>query len=257
MHATGSVMAPEAVLAAWRAAPDRASRSAAALRLARGVPSASQALEPLLEDPLDRALLGLDLPPDPAAESDLGRAVLAATAWIERDPTALDPRVAADLERRAQGSLLWWVPAARAHVACSPDRERQARRALASQDLPFVAPGELHPLQVEVLAVGDRLLEALHVDHVRRLTSLTAEALVLDARALGLWFWPNLRSLAQDRLARPLAALPTARRLVPGSLGLAAAYLARTGGDPAPALAQAGPADQLLFALATLADRSA
>lgn len=249
-------VALEHTLASWRLIANGASAPDVALRLARGNSGSVSALAPTCADPLARALLGLEPPPDPAGEPDLGRAVRAALAWAELDPARLDPKLAAAIEARAVGSLEWWVPAARAHALCSPAREREARRALAAQDLPYVAPGALHPVQVDVLAVGDRLLEALHVDHVRRLTTLVCEALVLDARALGLWFWPVLRSLSADRVERALVALPSARRLPPGARGLAAAYLGRIGLDAAPALREAGPLDQLLFALAAQADRS-
>lgn len=244
------------VLATWRAQPDAAPLSTAALRLAAAVPEAVAALDGRLTDPLHRALAGLDDPPDWRAEADLTRAALGALVAAEAgrvtDLVALEA-----LERAAEGHGGAWVPAATAHALASPARERQGRVLLSTQELPFAAPGALHPVMVEVLAVGDRVLPALHVDWVRKLTIFAADALPLDARALGLWFWPALRCLAPDRLLKPLQRLPSARRLPPGGRGLAAAYLGRVGGDADAALEGATDADLLIAALAVLGDREA
>ena len=249
-------MNADPVLAAWRAEPNPAPLSPAALRLAAAVPEAQETLSAQLTDPFLRALAGLEPAPDWRGEADLGRAALGALLWAEAersmDLTALDA-----LERATEGHATAWVPAATAHALASPARERRGRMLLSTQELPFAAPGELHPLMVEVLAVGDRVLPALHVDWVRKLTAFTADALPLDARALGLWFWPTLRCLAPDRLLRPLQRLPEARRLPPGARGQAAAYLARVGGDAEAALEGASPADLLIAALAILGDREA
>lgn len=230
----------------------------AALRLARGVPEAREILRQSLTKSFDRALAGLEEPPDFRVEADPGRAALAALCAAERcleGGKAVDLGALRALEDRLRGAGDQ-VLVAQARVLVDPDREREARRALASQDLPYVMPGVIHPLQVEILAAGDRVLPALHVDHVRKLTVLVAEILPLDARAVGLWFWPVLRALAPERLRAPLSKLPSARRLPPGGRGLAAAYLSRLGGDVEAALVEAGPADRLLAALAVLGDRS-
>ena len=78
------------------------------------------------------------------------------------------------------------------------------RRALSAQELPYVFPGELDPLMVDVLAAGEKVLPALHVDWIRKLTDWIAPALAQDCKHLGLWFWPVLRSLDPGRLGRPL-----------------------------------------------------
>jgi hypothetical protein len=121
------------------------------------------------------------------------------------------------------------VPAARIHVLTSEPRERAARMALSDQDLPYVFPGELHPLMVEILAVGDRALTALHVDWMRKLSGWVVEALALDLRCAGLWFWPHLRFLSEKRLALTLRKLVRLRRGRPGSRGLVVAYHHKVG----------------------------
>lgn len=241
----------DATLRAFLAKPDRGLLSPACLRLGRRLPAVGQALDPLLDDPLDRALLGLGPAP---AESEPLRAVLSAVAVVDGGGTIPD---AAQIEALVQGDARCWPLAAQVHAACSVQRERQARMRLSVQELPYVFPGELDPLVVDILAVGARVMPALHVDWARKLTGLAADALVLDCRALGLWFWPVLRSLATPVLVRPLARLKRARRLPAGGLGLAAAYASRVGAPVAPLLADAGPADQLLAALAIIGDRPA
>lgn len=244
-----------ALLAAWADQPDVQLLSPAALRLARAVPETRPVLDGLLHDPVDRALAGLGPAPDWRTEQDPNRAAL--VALVEAEAGArLDHDALARLEARSVGVPGAWVLAAQARALADPAREREARRTLAHQELPYAMPGQLHPLMVEVLAAGDRVLPALHVDWVRKLTAFAAEALILDARALGLWFWPVLRALSPERLRPALARLPDGRRLPPGGKGLAAAYLFRVGGDWERALVNGGPADRLLAALAVLGDRS-
>ena len=62
--------------------------------------------------------------------------------------------------------------------------------ALSDQNLPYVFPGELHPLQIDIFAVGDKVLPALHVDWVRKLTSLAAQAIeqrLSSSSCVGTW----------------------------------------------------------------------
>ncbi|MCB9780491.1 MAG: hypothetical protein H6742_18135 [Alphaproteobacteria bacterium] len=242
----------DAVLAAFLAQDRPDPLPPAGLRLARALPAVVAHLDPREDDPVRRALLGLDAPPDPADLDDLGRAVLSGVAAMDGGQAVAG---ADQLEARAEGDPTWWALAAQVAVASDVEREQAARMRLSVQDLPYVFPGDLHAVQIEVLAVGPRVMPALHVDWARKLSGLAADALVLDLRALGLWFWPVLRSLATDRLTRPVAKLPTARRLPSGALGIAAAYAFRVGVPWAPALKKADDLDRLLAALAIIGDR--
>ena len=107
---------------------------------------------------------------------------------------------------------------------------------------------------IDILACGERILPSLHVDWVRKLTGLVANAMILDCRVLGLWFLPILDVLDERKLLRPILAIERARKLSPGSLGLAALYLDRLGQPTAPMLRQASPTDLLLLALGQAAD---
>lgn len=242
----------DAVLQAW--SPDHASLSPMVLRLARRVPQLHHRLDPLLSVPVDRALAGLGPAPSPGLQPDLRGAILACQAIMDGGGS-VPAGIGVDLERRAQGDLRWWVPAVRIHVFSSPERERQVRMDLSQQDLPYVFPGDLHALQVELLAGGDRVVQALHVDWLRKLTTFAADALILDARAGGLWFWPVLRFLDDRKLSRPLGKLARARKIPSGGRGMLAAYLARLGGDPAKLLGAGDPHDQLVCALALASER--
>lgn len=246
-------MQPDAVLDAWIADPDPTLLSPAALRLARRVPTMAAALDGVLVDPLERALAGLGPVPD-VDGGDLREAVLAGQARADGGER-LDPLVMAALEEAARGDATWWVPAARLHVLSSEARERQARMALSEGDLPYVFPGELHPLMVDALAVGDRVLTALHVDWMRKLTGWLADALVIDLRQRGLWFWPQLRFLSERKILRPIQKQQRLRRGQPGSKGLATGYLYKVGGDWRKAAAALEGADALHAALAVASDR--
>ncbi len=245
-------MQPDDILDPWCAAPDLSLLSPAALRLARRVPSVRAVLDDVLTDPLERALAGVGDPPAPGA--DLASRVQVAQATADRG-AALDPVRMAALEADAEGDPEWWVPAARLHVLASEDRERLGRMRLSDQDLPYVFPGELHPLMVETLAVGDRVLTALHVDWMRKLTGWVADALVLDLRQRGLWFWPDLRFLSERKLAPVLRKQQRIRRGRPGTRGLMVAYHYRTGQEWRRLMTGLEPADAFHAALGVASDR--
>jgi hypothetical protein len=245
----------DATLETWLADPDREGLSTAALRLARKVPRVQLRLEGLLDDGLARALAGLEDAPDPTVETDLGRCIWASQACADAGK-AVPIDFLADLEERATRDLQWWVPAARLHAMASPERERAAMMALSVQVVPYVFPGDLHPLQVDALAVADRVFTALHIDWLRKLTTFLGDVLVLDARCMGFWFWPHIDVLDPKKLQRPLGKVVEARKIAPGGRGMVAAYLARMGVDPEAVLAGGTRNDRWMAALAIASVRS-
>lgn len=251
-----------AALRAELAAPSLDALSLPALRLARRVPGASAALSALPLRPIQRALCGAEPPPAlPEPEDDVEHATLVGLCHLDAGAPLPGPW-AARLEAAASGDRAWWVPAARLHHAADLERERHSRMRLSEQDLPYVFPGELHPLMVDVLASADRVFTALHVDWMRKLTAWAADALPADQAAVGLWFWPVLRFMDERSLNGPLSKLARSRRAPPGGRGLAAAYAHRNGLGPAElrepaAFARLDPADRLLLALAVLSDHRA
>ncbi len=242
-----------AVLEDWLAEGGQP-ESDAELRLIRRLPTFAARLNPAGLDPIQRALAGLDEPP--SLEGDLTQRIRIAVARLD-GRLENDPVVMAALEEEAQasGDPHMWMTAARLHSVASIPREAEARMALSDQALPYVFPGEIDPLMVHLLAAGERILPALHVDWIRKLTVWLGPALTLDCKCGGLWFWPVLRSLDAGKLARPLAKLATLR-LPKGGYGLAAAYCRRIGLDDAPLLEAGGDEDRRIAALAFLGDAS-
>ncbi len=232
----------------WLKRPDLTLMIDPALRLARRVPAVQAVLEGLLDDPIARALAGLP-GPAPVAGSLRDRVRLGIAA-VDGGSGIPDPGA---LEEAARHDPAWWVPAARIHALTVPERERAGRMALSEQSIPYVFPGDLHPMQVEIFAVGDRVLPALHVDWVRKLSGLAVEAVRLDCASLGMWTLPLLDVLDSAMLIRTLTSMRRLRRLPPGGVGLAAIYLERLGRPAASLLAAAGPTDRLLLDLARAA----
>ena len=242
-----------AELARFATHPEPALLSPGLLGLARKVEPLRPALDATLADPLHRALAGLGPAPDPAAEADPARALWAATARQDAGQ-AVDPALARRLAEAVADDPALAVPGLRLWVRADPARERAARAALSEQELPYVFPGDLHPLSIELLASADRVMTALHVDWARKLTAWVAEALPADARAMGLWFWPHLRFLDERELIKPLRQLERPRRAPPGAAGLAFAYQHRIGLDYGPALMRADPQSRLVAAIAIASD---
>ena len=222
--------------------------SDAALRIARQVPSLASPLSKLPLDPVQRALAGVE-PAEMPPGSSLADRVRIGIA----QGTALDVATAAALESDASGDGVWWVPAARLHAQVSTDRERDGRMALSDQNLPYVFPGELHPLQIDIFALGDKVLPALHVDWVRKLTSLAAQAIEQDCQVLGMWSHPLLGILEERSVVRAIQRVRRSRRMPPGARGLAAMYLEELGHDSGRMLQDPTPADTLIVELARLA----
>jgi hypothetical protein len=103
---------------------------------------------------------------------------------------------------------------------------------------------------VHLLAAGDRVLPALHIDWTRKLTKWVSDLIALDLTHLGLWFWPILDSMDPDRLARPMPRLAKRNRGPAGAIGLAVAYCHNIGIPGDLLLERCGPDDRLLAALA-------
>lgn len=238
----------------WARSPEAAWLSPGILRRARKVPQLQAALDGLLERPSWRALAGLEPgapAPGDASEDDLWFAVAALDAGRAPAPDQARALAAAHAE---DPELC--VPALRLWVWTDPARENRARAALSEQDLPYVFPGELHPLSIELLASADRVMTALHVDWMRKLTGWSADALPADARARGFWFWPHLRFLDEKRLAGPLRKLGRIRRAPPGAQGMALAYQHRIGMDVQRAFDRAAPAERFVCAVGVASDRA-
>ena len=216
-------------------------------RLIRRLPWVQQALSGVSHDRIDAAMMGLS--PAPTATGTLTDRVRSAQAGA-----VLGVHELAELEAEAQAEdePHLWVSAARLHALASPEREASARRALSAQELPYVFPGELDAMMIDVLAAGEKVLPALHVDWIRKLTDWIAPALAQDCKSLGLWFWPVLRSLDSGRLGRPLDRL-AATDMSPGGKGTVVIYAERLGVDLPSLTSPMCALDERIASLARLA----
>ena len=220
------------------------------LRLIRRLRWLVEALDGRISDHTERAMIGLDHPEGSSLTMN-ERWRVAISQWgggLEGDKAAM-----AELEEAFQGDPTHWIPSARLHASVNLGREAAARMSLSNQNLPYVFPGDVHPMMVDVLACGERILPALHVDWVRKITTWMAPVLVLDCTVLGMWFWPVLSVLDGKKLRRPLAGLAK-HNLPPGGRGLAAAYALRLGEDGAPLMVGATELDQRIVDLVTLGE---
>jgi len=218
----------------------------AAYRLLRFLPTMETYSE--LKDPILRVLLGSEDEDYVPGAGDLKLDVLYALSRAALN-TPLPAPIVSDLESMSKESISCWPLAARAHVLSSPIRAEEARKRLSSQTMPFVLPGDLHPLQVEALAAGDQVFGALHIEWMRKLAALVLEALPLDCNHLGFWFGPLIDVLPEKAFEKALKKLLRRRRLTTGGWGLAAIYAKKINLNPDPWLCRGGEADSQLFTL--------
>ncbi len=216
-------------------------------RLIARLPWVRARLEDRTTDPTRRVLMGMPCDaPAPAALRDRVGWARGGYPWSVADCARMEG------EARDQEAISEWIHAARCHASASVAREAEARRALSAQELPYVFPGEVHPLMVDVWAAGEKILPALHVDWVRKLTDWMAPALALDCEHLGMWFWPVIRSLDAGRLKGPMTRLLTGR-MSAGGMGLLTIYAERIGFGFPSINDTLQPLDRRIVALARLA----
>jgi hypothetical protein len=219
--------------------------------MVRRLPAVRSQLDPILTDPFARAEAGLAPPPEATSLAERLRMGLLRVELGVDLPSVDEAR---RWEEEATSDPVWWVPAARLHVLVSLERERKTRAALSEGELPYVFPGELHARSVDVLAGGDRVLTALHVDWLRKVTRWVGDTAVADARAVGFWFWPHLRYLAGGQLKKPFKKLLRTRRLAPGAYGMAVAYHHRIGQPWSDLMGGLSPEDRYVAAIAVSSD---
>lgn len=218
----------------------------AAYRLLRFLPT----IEPF-SDHKDPILSSLIKPMDLSlfSSGDLKHEIIYALYHAEKG-NPLPSDLLSTLEERSKNDHQLWPLAARAHVLSSFSRADKARQRLSEQMLPFVLPGDLHPIQIEALAAGDQVLGALHVEWMRKLADLTIEALSLDCNSLGFWFAPMIDVLPEKAFVKALKKLLRRRRMAEGGWGLAAIYAHQLNLNPKPWLNRGDLMDEALYALA-------
>ena len=154
---------------------------------------------------------------------------------------------AKELEAFFEGDLQWWVQAAQYHVSVSPKREDLARIRLSQGTIPFVFPGDLLPIHVEIIAAGKGILSVLHADLNRKLSDLVLRTFPLDAQYLGAWFLPLLPVLNENVLKKHIKS--HLRRARKNEAGLVSLYAQHMGLDHQRCIAKASKKSLLVYLL--------
>ena len=215
------------------------------LRFARKNSILKGRLDGILTDPIERSLCGLQ-DCEPVTTGSIKEQVLSAMAYVDGGGH-LDKTFAANLESTAQNDLKWWVEAVKLHALTNPQRELEARQKLSEQSIPFVFPGDLHSLQVEIFAFGSKTLHVLHVDWMRKLAEFTCQALYLDCQQHGFWFLPIIDILPERIFVKQLKKAQRKTRFNIGSRGVLASYYKKVLLDPSPILRKSSSADLWIY----------
>jgi len=228
----------------------------AVLRVARRLPGLPERLASSIVDPVDRMLLGLErCGPLPviSGESALDESGLENALWCAQACFDEGVPVPADwlgqLEDAISNSSLMnrhWPCVARLRARVDVQRVAEVRKSVAIGVVPWSSPGELSALQVHLLAAGDRVLGALDVDTVQRLTKSILPAIEMDLQAAGLWFWPHMRWFSTGVMQRKLR---TIKPVLSGRAGMVMAYQWAVGDWSGVVLDTLEPMDRLVFAI--------
>jgi len=211
------------------------------LSFSRNVPWIQQRLLSVLKDDLHRALLGEERT-DLVQSSSVERDIWFARAWFESGKS-IEGKFVADLEQRAEElDPILHIEAASLHVKTSTSREMLSRQRLCSMEIPFVYPGDVLPLHIELFAGGEKALHVLHVELLRKLGMLVIDSLEQDCHTCGAWLLPLIEVLPERKLRKQIQQLTNKpsrknqRLFMGGGWGLLATYAQRIGMDVDPIL---------------------
>ena len=154
---------------------------------------------------------------------------------------------AEELESFFEGSHEWWIHAARYHVSVSSKRENLARIRLSQGRIPFVFPGDLLPIHVEIIAAGKGIMSVLHADLNRKLSDLVLRVIPLDSKCLGVWLLPLLPVLNENVLKKHIRSL--LRRSKNNEAGIVSIYAHYMGLEHQKCILKASKKSLLLYLL--------
>jgi hypothetical protein len=214
----------------------------------RNLPNISNQIQSYISDPIKRILLGIDIR-SPIHTNCIETDIRVAKAWIASGKE-LQVSFVQELEQRAMDNPILHIEAARMHVLTCSKRELTARMALSTQSIPYIYPGEIAPLHIEMFAVGDRALHVLHVEWLKKLSKVAIEAVELDCIHCGAWTLPFLEVLPERELKSRVRKLARKKKLIGGGLGLLAFYGSRIGLDVDLLLKHGDDYDELLYVVA-------
>ena len=119
---------------------------------------------------VQKAFLGVERI-TPSITSNIENDVRISKSFVQNGGS-LDVEFLKILEEKIVSDPILHTDVARLHVLQSPEREEKARRAIVLEEIPFVFPGELTPLHIEIFAVGDKALHVLHVEGLKKLAQV-------------------------------------------------------------------------------------
>ena len=222
------------------------------LSFSRNVPWIQQRLLSVLKDDLNRALLGEEIS-KPIQTSNVEYDIWATRAWFESE-NPVEQGWALDLEQRAEEmDPILHIEAASLHVKTSMPREMLSRQRLCSMDIPFVFPGDVLPLHIELFAGGEKALHVLHVELLRKLGMLIIDSLEQDCHNRAAWLLPLIEVLPERKLQKQIQQLTNApsrknqRLFMGGGWGLLATYAQRIGMDVEPILDRGNELDHFYW----------
>ena len=217
----------------------------AVLISSRKIPTIQGILSTCALDTRQQALLGVQNP-TPTHTDDLRYDISIAKAWLAGEKQ-VDISFIQELEHRSEMDMVLHIDVAKMHVQISKDREIRARQYLCDPVIPYIFPGELTQLHIELFAGGEKSLHVLHVDHLRKIGELAVDALEMDCQHVAMWLLDILEVLPEKLLKKEIERLAKKRKLQGGGIGVLAVYASRLGMDEAPILALANQYDRLLW----------
>lgn len=224
------------------------------LSFSRNVPWIQERLLKVCTEDLSQALLGGDVELTLAqpTRDNLVQLIWSARAMLEQG-VSLDEGWLNQLEDTATSEPLLHIEAASLHVKASMSREMLSRQRLCSMQIPFVYPGDILPLHIELFAGGEKALHVLHVELLRKLGIVIIDSLEIDCQHRGAWLLPLIEVLPERKFIKEIQKLTKSpsrknqRLFKGGGWGLLATYAQRIGLEVDPILERGDEMDWLYW----------
>lgn len=223
------------------------------LSFSRNVPWIQERLLKVCTEQVHRSLLGEGVEElAPVTSNNLENSIWNARACCEQG-VEIDEGWLQSLEALAEDEPLFHIEAAAVHVKASMSREMLSRQRLCSMEIPFVYPGDILPMHIELFAGGEKALHVLHVELLRKLGMVIIDSLEVDCQHRGAWLLPLIEVLPERKFKKEIERLTKSpsrknqRLFKGGGWGLLATYAQRIGLDVNPILAHGNEMDWLYW----------
>lgn len=223
------------------------------LSFSRHVDFVQACLADKLQNQVNRQLLGVDQSAlAPVASDSIADDIWSTLAWMNTGQDISEMWLK-DLENRSEEDAVLHIEASILHVQGSMTREMLARQRLSESSIPFVFPGEVVPLHIELFAGGEKALHVLHVELLQKLGKILVDSIDIDCQNRGTWLLPLIEVLPENKLKRKIQTLTTTptrkqqRLFTGGGWGVLAAYGQRIGLEPEAILERGNQMDRLFW----------